>query len=319
MKETREALSCIKKNDETFFLIPKSARILIPISKNDHSLFLYECLKRYALYAQKDFELIPVCFRFEESDEAISGFPLLEHLEIEQERLARELASRSYESYVSKLKRLAYANEASAHGCSIIALPTSFEDFFFHYEDNLLRLGKINSYLPYSLASNNCSFIRPLFSFDEEKMKKGEEELGISACGQVRESPLSKNEKDSFLKATCYGESSPNLPSLSKREILADYPELYFEKGENGEIEIKDRFGIEMASFKVSELDAHRFLLSSFYFTDEVEKAKILSSFFAYWKKRKKLPLQFCIDVSEDFNFDSSWKLIGDAYVKKFW
>ena len=318
MKETRAALSCIKKNDDTFFLIPKGIRVLLPLSEEDHSLFLYECLKRYSLYAQKDFEIVPVCFRFEPNDKVIEGFPVLDHLEVEQERLARELASRSYESYLAKLRRLAYANEAERLGCTVIALATSFEDFYFHYQDSLLRLGKINAYSPYSPAANLHAFIRPFISFSEEDMKKGEEELGIACNGKVRPCPLEKKEKDSFLKATCYGEAPPNLPFAKKRETLEECPEFYFEK-DGEEVLIKDRFGIEWASFKVTELDAHRFYLSSFYFHDDVDERKIFNSFLSYLRKRRKAPIQISIDVAEPIELDSTWKVIGDAYTRKFW
>lgn len=318
MKETRAALSCIKKNDDIFFLIPNGKKILLPLSRNDHSLFLYECLKRYSMYAKKDFEIVPVCFCFESSDKPIEGYPVLDHLEIEQERIARELASRSYESYVAKLKRLAYANEAEAHGCSLIALPTSFEDFYFHYQDNLLRQGKINTYSPYSPAANGLFFIRPLLSFSEKNIKEGEEELGIEANGEVRGCPLGKKEKDAFLKATCYGDSNPNLPTTKKREVLENCPDLYFERQDKTML-VKDQSSFEVASFNISELDAHRINLTSFHFSEGVDQAKILSSFISYWKGKRKAPLQFCIPTTERLNPEDGWKVVAGYFVKKIW
>ena len=318
MKEIREALSCIKKNDETFFLIPNGSKIMLPLSRSDHSLFLCECLKRYSLYAKKDFALFPVCFRFDSEDTPIEGYPVFEHLEVEQERLARELASRSYESYLAKLRRLAYANEASASSCSLIALPTSFEDFYFHYEDNLLRLGKLSSYAPSSPAANSLSFIRPLLSFSEKEMKKGEEELGIASFAPARDCPLARKEKESFLKATCYGESATCLPLSKKKEALSEIPDFYFERQED-EMEVKDKDGSLMASFKLSELDAHRCYLSGFYFREKGYEKEVLSSFILYWKKKKKAPLQLFVDAAAPIPLDEAWKESGGSYAKKFW
>ncbi len=288
------------------------------MSRNDHSLFLYECLKRYSMYAKKDFEIVPVCFCFESSDKPIEGYPVLDHLEVEQERIARELASRSYESYVSKLRRLAYANEAEAHGCSLIALPTSFEDFYFHYQDNLLRQGKINTYSPYSPAANGLFFIRPLLSFSEKSMQEGEKELGIEVNGEVRECPLGKKEKDAFLKATCYGDSNPNLPTTKKREVLEDCPDLYFER-EDETMLVKDQDASEVASFSITELDAHRINVSAFRFSINVDQAKILSSFISYWKSKRKAPIQFSIPASEKLQLDDSWKKAEGYFIKKIW
>ncbi len=318
MKEMREALSCIKKNDDTFFLIPNGSSILLPISKEDHSLFLHECLKRYSLFAKKDFKIVPVCFRFDTSEQGVEGFPLLNHLEVEQERLARELACRSYESYLAKLRRLAYSSEAESHGCSLIALATSFEDLYFHYQDSLLRLGKISTYSPYAPASGGLAFIRPLLSFSEESMGKGEKELGIETKGQVRPCPLGKKEKDSFLKATCYGEALPNLPSSKKRETLEDCPDLYFER-EGETMSIRDKDDDMVASFKLQEFDAHRVYLSSFFFLEGVDQRKVFSSFLTYWRKRRKAPIQVMIDGAEKIDLDSTWKFSGDCFVRKFW
>ncbi len=288
------------------------------MSRNDHSLFLYECLKRYSMYAKKDFEIVPVCFCFESSDKPIEGYPVLDHLEVEQERIARELASRSYESYVAKLKRLAYANEAEAHGCSLIALPTSFEDFYFHYQDNLFRQGKINTYSPYSPASNGLCFIRPLLSFSEKSMKEGEEELGIESNGEVRDCPLGKKEKEAFLKATCYGDAHPNLPTTKKREVLEDCPNLYFER-EGETMLVKDQRASEVASFEISELDAHRVRLSSFRLATPIDQDKILSSFLSYWKGKRKAPIQFYIPVEEKLKLEGEWKVVAGYFTKKIW
>lgn len=318
MKETRAALSCIKKNDDVFFLIPKGQRILLPLSKSDHSLFLYECLKRYSMYAKKDFDILPFCFSFESSDVPISGYPVLTHLEVEQEKLARKLASKSYESYVAKLKRLAYANEAETHGCSLIALPTSFEDFYFYYQDNLLRQGKVKAYSPYSPAANGLFFIRPLFSFSEKNMKEGEGEIGIEANGKARECPLGKKEKDAFLKATCYGGTLPNLPVSKKRETLEDCPDLYFTQ-EGDTMRVKNKDASEVASFVIEELDSHRLVLFSFRFNDTADQAKILSSFLSYWKGKRKLPIQISIPVSEKVSLDDSWKKAARTFIKKIW
>ncbi len=318
MKETRAALSCIKKNDDVFFLIPRGKKILLPLSRNDHSLFLYECLKRYSMYAKKDFEIVPVCFCFESSDKPIEGYPVLYHLEVEQEKIARELASRRYESYVAKLKRLAYANEAEAHGCSLIALPTSFEDFYFHYQDNLFRQGKISAFSPYSPAANGLCFIRPFLSFSEKDMKEGEEELGIEAKGEVRDCPIGKKEKDAFLKATCYGEVRPNLPVVKKREVLEDCPDFYFAR-EGETMLVKNQDASEVASFRISELDAHRVRLSSFHFEKSANRVKILSSFLSYWKSKRKSPIQLCIPATEKLKLDDAWKTVGDCFTMKIW
>lgn len=318
MKETRAALSCIKKNDDVFFLIPRGKKILLPLSRNDHSLFLYECLKRYSMYAKKSFEIVPVCFCFESSDKPIEGYPFLDHLEVEQERIARELASRSYESYIAKLKRLAYANEAEAHGCSLIALPTSFEDFYFHFQDNLFLQGKISAFSPYSPAAHGLCFIRPLLSFSEKDMKGGEEELGIKAKGKVRDCPLGKKEKDAFLKATCYGEARPNLPVSKKREALEDCPDLYF-ASEGETMLVKSQDASEVASFRISELDAHRIRLFSFRFDESANQAKILSSFRFYWKSKRKAPIQFFIPATEKLKLDDDWKAVGGYFTMKTW
>lgn len=318
MKETRAALSCIKKNDDVFFLIPNGAKILLPLSRDDHSLFLYECLKRYSLYARKGFSLLPVCFRFGKEEAPIEGYPVLSHLEVEQEKRARELASGSHESYVSKLKRLAYANEAEAFGCSLIALPASFEDLYFSYQDNLFRLGKFQTPSPYAPAAHGLSFIRPLLSFSEAQMKEGEKELGIEAKGKARECPLGRKEKDAFLKAVCYGDLPPNLPSGKKREVLSGCPDLYFAK-EGDALRVKDEKGSEVAFFLLKEFDAHRIALSCFRFQESADPSRILSSFLTYWKSKRKAPIQIEIPASEGLNLDEGWKIAAGKFVKKIW
>lgn len=318
MKETRASLSCIKKNDDAFFLIPKGKKILVPLSTSDHSLFLYECLKRYSLYAKKDFEIVPVCFVFESEDKPIEGYPVLEHLEVEQEKIARKRASRSYESYLAKLKRLAYANEADSLGCSLIALATSFEDFYSRYQDSLFHQGKIASYSPYSPSSNGLCFIRPLLSFSETNMKKGEEELGIEAKGKARDCPLGEKEKKAFLKAAFYGEIKPSLPVNKKREVLVECPDLYFERKVEKML-IKEEGSQEVASFTIEELDAHRVRLFSFSFAKPVDQNKVLSSFLSYWKDKRKAPIHFFIPSSEKLELGTDWQESKQNFVKKIW
>ena len=317
MNKTREALAAIKKLDETFFLFPPETSVLVPLSLGDHSLFLLECLKRYSLYSKKSFKPVPLCFRFASDAEPLEGYEAVLHLEVEQDEEALSLARKNPSSHCEKLKRLAYVKEARERGCSLISLPTTFDDLHARYERNLLSLGKINTYLPYTKLSQWIAFIRPLLALNEEDIGEAEKELKISCHGQIRKPVYPRSQKDSFLKAIAYGEFAPNLPLLRKREALSRAPDLYWVK-DGEEYSAYDHYGMMMGCFDASELDAHRIQLSSLFFFECAPQKEIIASFVDYWASKKKKPLQFFIDMSEQAILDETWLLNENGcYVKK--
>lgn len=317
MNKTREALAAIKKLDETFFLLPPETSVLVPLSLGDHSLFLLECLKRYSLYSKKSFKLVPLFFEFASDAKPIEGYETVLHLEVEQDEEALSLAHKNPSSHSEKLKRLAYVKEASERGCSLIALPTTFDDLHARYEHNLLSLGKINTYLPYTGISQWTAYIRPFLTLNEEDIGEAESELKINCQGQIRKRIYPRNQKDSFLKALFYGEFAPNLPLLSKREALSRAPDLYWAK-DGDEYSAYDHYGLMMGCFNAYELDAHRIKLSSLFFFECAPQKEIIASFVDYCASKKKKPLQFFIDMSEQAILDETWLLNENGcYVKK--
>ena len=317
MKETRLALSHLKNNDEAFFLIPPKARVLLPVSSSDHSLFLHECLKRYALYAKKEFEVVPLCFLFHREEKPLDGFLSSPHYEIEEEEETREIANRRSPSYVNKLKRVAYRAEAEALSCSRIALPTDFEDFLERFESSLKKLGKIESYSPFSPSPSGIEIIRPFLTLSEEDIAKGEEELGIrNPSIAVRPCPFSREEKDSFLKATIYGKEAPNLPILHQRVSAPLLPDLYFEFSFD-EVRVKNEAGSLLAFWREQRLDAHRRELSSFFFAGKTDQNALLDSYALFLTSSFKPPLRLFIPSEERIALDPSWKASGSWRIKK--
>ena len=318
MNEMRIALSAMKKNDDLFFLIPPKSRVLVPVSAEDHSLFLLEALRRYSLYRKKDFEVFPLRFLFSPSSPSLEGFESASHFEIESERISRGLGGKNPSSAVNKLIRLAYANEALARGCSLIALPTCFEEYLSSFRENLLKKGKLGAYSFYSPASGGASFIRPFLSLEEETIRKGEQELLLPCVSLPQLSPLDKEEARSFKNALFYGESL-KLPKDQKRITLQEEGSLYF-VAEGNRIEVKDACNVTRAAFLFAWEDAHRLSLSHFVQKEGVDEGRILRSYLETEIENRKPPLWVKITL-EGFHEhpELGFSNRGNSIYRKIW
>lgn len=320
MNEMRKALSQVKNNDDFFFLIPPGSKILIPVSAEDHSLYLLEALRRYSLYRKKDFALFPVHFLFSEEMETMEGFEQATHFEIEQERLARSLGKKNSSSAIAKLTRLAYAEEAKKRGCPLIALPTCFEEYLLRFRENLWKKGKLGSYSFLSPApGGEASFIRPFLSLEEGSIAEGEKELLLPSKRLFEGSPLSKQARESFQKALFYGGDEPLLPSQEKRVALKEDPRFYFRQTVSMAF-VMDGFGKERASFSYVYEDHHRLLLDGFSSDGGCEEKKILVSFLLHELASKKPPLWVEIRLDGFAEHpELGFTRKGDSIYRKIW
>lgn len=307
----------LKKNDELFFLIPPSSRILVPCSEEDHSLFLLDVLNRYKTYfAKKRFEVIPVCFAFSPSTKGMKGIPFLSHLEVEQEKEARIRANEKYASYCSKLKRVAMGKEADALNCGFIALPTCFEEAYEAYSKNLLEEGELKTFSFLSKTpSSKARFIRPFLSCDEASLTKGEEELNLTSRRLYAELPFSMEQRQAIKKAFFYNENV-SFPSLSQTPALPLLNACHFENRNGRILALK---GEEtLASFKTRWLDAHRLSIYEFACEDDDLAKKILDSFCLLTLRKKKPPLQIILNKPFIASL-KGFEICGEQAYKKIW
>ncbi len=306
----------LKKNDELFFLIPPGSRILVPCQQDDHSLFLLDILNRYKTYfAKKDFELMPVSFSFFSSDEGVKGLPLLKHLEVEQEMEARKRANEKYASYCNKLKRVAMGKEAEALGCSLIALPTCFEEAYSLFEKSMLEDGELKTFAFASpVPSSKARFIRPFLSLEEESIIKGEEELGLQSQRLFNPLSFSSKQKDAIKKAFLYNDKvnfpclhlTPTLPLLSDCRFVSINGQIKAIKGEE-----------TIASFKVEWLDAHRLRIFDFSSLEGLGK-DVLDSYCLLTLEKKKPPLQIILSKPFIENLEG-YEIHNELAYRKIW
>ncbi len=316
MSEIRKALANLKKNDDLFFLIPPGSKIMVPLREDDHSLYLLEALKRYRLYAKKDFEIFPCVFLFSSKDTPLGEYPSFSHLEVEQEEEARKRAKKKYSSYCNKLKRVAMGKEAEGNGCNLILLPTCFEEAFALFRKSLLEEGQIKTCAFVSPApSSEAKFIRPFLSLEEESIKKGEEETLGEGKILFESLPYSQKEKEAIKKALFYN-GKVALPSLSLTPTLELLPSACF-RFEKEKVCVYEG-GREIASFEVKSLDAHRLEISHLVFLKESQATNILNSYYLLLLEKKKPPLHIFLEKPFPSNLEGYGNQ-GDKEYKKIW
>ena len=306
----------LKKNDDLFFLIPPGSKIMVPLREDDHSLYLLDILRRYRLYAKKEFEIFPCVFLFSSKDAAFGQYPIFSHLEVEQEEQARKRAKEKYVSYCNKLKRVAMGKEAESNGCELILLPTCFEEAFAQFKKSLLGEGQIKTYVFSSPApASKARFIRPFLSLDEESIKTGEEETGHQVKKLFECLPYSKKERDSVKKSLFYN-GNVALPSLSLAPTLSLLPSAYF-KFEKDDVRVCEGMN-QVASFKVETLDAHRLRIRNCIFLKEGLVEDVLNSFYLLLLEKKKPPLHITIESPFPSDF-AGYEIQGNKAYKKIW
>lgn len=320
MFEMRNALSHLRKADESFFLIPPGSKILLPLEEKGHSRFLWEALKRYQRYSGKDFSLLPCHFLFSRSAQTMDGVANFEHFEVEDEELSRRCCGISPSpSALAKFHRKAYAFEAERNSCSLIALPTCLEEYLLQMKKSLLREGKASSYLPLSPAPGGRSdFLRPLLTLEEEAMRRGEEELGLPSFSLFPPLGMQKRERESLVKALFF-QDPPTLPCARKRKTLRFDQNAYFLVS-GGRWEAFSKQGERLCSLVLERMDAHRIRIHSLCFAEGASPRILLSSLLADLFSSAKPPLTVSIDLRNNPNLSlKGFEKAGDAMRFKIW